>query len=167
MKLTNTFGKIHKTYALVGGCAGVAVGVFATAAAGSPLPVLRLLGAEALLPPVWLLGLLWLAGFGLLGAAAGYALACQTGDPAREAPLWRGMTFLVVEVTFSLAWYSLLFGSFLQLPGWLCLTCGVAAGCMCVVSWFQSCRLSAWAAGGVTAWLLYLVLCQITVILHN
>ena len=167
MKLTNSFGKIHKTYVLIGGGAGVAVGVSVTAAVGSPLPVLRLLGAEALLPPVWLLGLLWLLGFGLLGAAAGYALACLTGDPAREAALWRGMTFLVAEVTVSFAWYSLFFGSFLLFPAWICLLTGIGAGVACTLAWFREYRLSCIAVGGVTLWLVYLVLCHATVILHN
>jgi hypothetical protein len=92
------------------------------------LPILHLLGADALLPPLWIMGLLWLTGYVLLGAAAGYAFACSTGGPYGEASLWRGLTFLVAEVTFSFAWYSLSFGSFLLFPAWICLLLGVAAG---------------------------------------
>ena len=102
--MTKRIGKIHKTYALIGGGTGFVGGICLTAAVGSPLPILRLLGADALLPPLWIMGLLWLTGYVLLGAAAGYAFACSTGGPYGEASLWRGLTFLVAEVTFSFAW---------------------------------------------------------------
>ena len=152
---------------LIGGGVGVLVAVSVAATVGSPLPVLRFLGADALLPPLWLTGLLWLAGYALPGAAAGYALVCPKGGPYRETPLWRGMTFLVVEVTFSFAWYSLLFSSFLLLPAWLCLVVAVAAGVLCILSWFRSHCPSALLCVGVTVWLLYLALCHAAVILHN
>jgi tryptophan-rich sensory protein len=167
VKMTNSFGKIHKTYALIGGGAGLLMAVFVAATVGNPLPVLRLLGADVFLPPLWLTGLLWLAGYILLGAAAGCALACPTGGPYRETPLWRGLTFLVVEITFSFAWYRLLFGSFLLLPAWLCLAAGVAAGVVCFLSWISVHPLPAWLCGGVTAWLFCLLLCHVAVILHN
>ena len=167
MKMTNSFGKIHKTSMLIGGGVGVLAAVSVAAAVGSPLPVLRFLGAEALLPPLWLVGFLWLAGYVLLGAAAGDALACPKGGPYRETPLWRGMTFLVLEAVFSLAWYSLLFGSLLLLPAWLCLAAAVAAGVLCILSWFRSHCPAALICGGVTVWLLYLALCHAAVILHN
>ena len=167
MKMTNSFGKIHKTYALIGGGAGLLMAVSVTATAGNPLPILRLLGADALLPPLWLMGIFWLAGYTLLGAAAGYALACPGGGHSREAALWRGLTFLVVEVTFSFAWYRLFFGSFLLLPAWLCLAVGVAAGAVCFLSWLRTHPLPAWVCGGVTVWLICLLLCHVSVILHN
>ena len=165
--MTKRIGKIHKTYALIGGGTGFAGGICLTAAVGSPLPILRLLGADALLPPLWIMGLLWLAGYVLLGAAAGYALACSTGGPYGEAPLWRGLTFLVAEVTFSFAWYSLSFGSFLLFPAWICLLLGVAAGVTCLLSWYALYRLPAYVCGGVTLWLLCMAIYHVVVILHN
>ena len=167
VKMTNSFGKIHKTYALIGGGTGLFMAVFVAATVGNPLPILRLLGADLFLPPLWLAGLLWLAGYALSGAAAGWALACSAGGPSRETAVWRGLTFLVAEVTFSFAWYRLLFGSFLLLPAWLCLAAGVAAGVVCFLSWISVHPLPAWLCGGVTAWLFCLLLCHVAVILHN
>ena len=142
--MTKRIGKIHKTYALIGGGTGFVGGICLTAAVGSPLPILR-----------------------LLGAAAGYALACSTGGPYGEAPLWRGLTFLVAEVTFSFAWYSLSFGSFLLFPAWICLLLSVAAGVTCLLSWYALYRLPAYVCGGVTLWLLCMAICHVVVILHN
>ena len=142
--MTKRIGKIHKTYALIGGGTGFVGGICLTAAVGSPLPILR-----------------------LLGAAAGYAFACSTGGPYGEASLWRGLTFLVAEVTFSFAWYSLSFGSFLLFPAWICLLLGVAAGVTCLLSWYALYRLPAYVCGGVTLWLLCMAICHVVVILHN
>lgn len=167
VKMTNRISKIHQTYALIGGGTGLVGGISVAATVGSPLPILRLLGADAILPPLWIMGILWLSGYVLLGATAGYALAGSAGGPYREAPLWRGLTFLVVEVTFSFAWYSLSFGSFLLFPAWICLSLGVAAGVMCVLSWYALHRIPAYVCGGVTLWLLGLAIYHVIVILHN
>ena len=167
MKMTNRIGKVHKTYVLIGGGMGVLSGIAVAVTVGSPLPVLRLWGADVLLPPLWILGILWLAGYALLGGAAGYAWGCPGGGPHREMPLWRGLTFLVVEVTFSFAWYSLSFGSRLLLPGGLCLVASVAAGGLCLAAWWWSFRGAAILCGGGTLWLLYVTLCHLFVILHN
>ena len=167
MKLTKRIGKVHKTYAWIGGGAGLLAAISVAATVGSPLPILRLLGAGEILPPVWILGLLWLTGYGILGGAAGYALACVVGRASREVWIWRGLTFLVVEITFSFAWYSLSFGSFHLLSAWICLVLGVAAGCICTVSWLPVRRVPALLCGGVTLWLAYLALCHLVVILHN
>ena len=142
--MTKRIGKIHKTYALIGGGTGFVGGICLTAAVGRPLPILR-----------------------LLGAAAGYALACSTGGPYGEASLWRGLTFLVAEVTFSFAWYSLSFGSFLLFPAWICLLLGVAAGVTCLLSGYALYRLPAYVCGGVTLWLLCMAIYHVVVILHN
>ena len=79
MKMTNRIGKVHKTYVLIGGGMGVLSGIAVAVTVGSPLPVLRLWGADVLLPPLWILGILWLAGYALLGGAAGYAWGCPGG----------------------------------------------------------------------------------------
>ena len=167
MKMTNSFGKIHKTYAAIGGGAGLFIGGIVTVTVGSPLPVLRLLGGGAVLPPLWLMGLLWFMGYALAGAAVGMALPCIGMGAVREAHVWRGLTFLVLEVTFSFAWYSLSFGSFLLFPAWFCLLAGIGAGIICTLSWFRVYRLSCAAVGAVTVWLIYLALCHAIVILHN
>ncbi len=167
VKMTKHFGKFHKTYTLIGGGAGLLTAVSLRATVGSPLPVLRLLDAGAILPPLWIMGLLWIAAYAVAGGAAGYILACGSGGSHGDSLRWRGMTFLVVEVTFSYAWYSLLFGSFLPFPAWICLALAVAAGGLCAISWMPVQKLSALASAGVTLWLLCLLLTHLAVILHN
>jgi len=50
---------------------------------------------------------------------------------------------------------------------WLCLAVGVAAGVVCFLSWLRTHPLPAWVCGGVTLWLICLLLCHVAVILHN
>ena len=167
MKMTKRIGKVHKTCALIGGGIGLLMAVSVAAVVGSPLPVIRLLEADALLPPLWLMGLLWLMGYVLLGMAAGWAWGTRSPVPHGEISLWRGLTLLVVEVAFSFAWYRLSFGSLLLLPAGLCLVIGVATGVACTASWCQAYRSSAILCGGVTLCLFCLLLCHLVVILHN
>ena len=167
MKITEPFGRIHKTYALIGACAGLTAAVCLRLTVGSPLPVLRLLGADALLPPLWLMGMLWLLSYAPAGASVGYILACRAGSGDRDALRWRGIAFLILAVTLSFAWYSLLFSSFLRLPSWIFLLSAAAAALLCTLSWRGVNTLSAAVAGGLTLWLLLLSLTQLMVILHN
>lgn len=167
MKMTGSFGKIHKTYALIGACSGLAAAVCLRLTVGSPLPILRLLGADALLPPLWLVGVLWLLSYALAGASVGYILACRAGGGDRDALRWRGITFLILAVTLSFAWYSLLFSSFLLLPSWICLLLAAASALLCTLSWRSVELRAAVVSGGLTLWLLLLVLTQLMVILHN
>lgn len=150
---------------MTGGGVGLAAALCLAAAVGSPLPVLRLLNAPALLPPLWIMGLLWLGALTLAGIATGYALACPTEGGERETARWRGMTLLVLQVTFAFAWYSLLFGSFLLLPSWVCLLAAVGAGGLCAWAWGGTYRLSALAIAAVTLWLLLLSLLQLALML--
>ena len=167
VNLTKDMGKTHKTCALIGACAGLAAAVCLRLTVGSPLPILRLLGADTLLPPLWLVGILWLLSYALAGASVGYILACRPGGGDCDALRWRGITFLILAVTFSFAWYSLLFSSFLLLPSWICLLLAAASALLCTLSWRSVNLLPTVAAGGLALWHLLLVLTQLMVILHN
>lgn len=165
--LTNRIGNIHKTSWLLGGGAGILLALLPLWFVGKPLLILYLLRADTLLPPLWLMGLLWLGVYALLGGAAGGALACRGHGCHADALLWRGMTFLVVAITFSLAWYSLLFGSFLLLPSWLCLGGAAVSGVLCALSWLPVYRISAVLSLAGVLWHGWLLFIQLSVILHN
>lgn len=165
--MTNRMDKTHKTYCLIGGGIGLFSAVSVACVVGSPLPVLRLLGAAGVLPPLWLMEILWLGMYALAGVSAGYLFACPPGGGEGEALRWRGMTFLIFEVTFSFAWYSLLFGSLLLLPSWICLLLSIASGVVGAVTWLPVCKPAAGIAAGVALGQLSLWITQLAVILHN
>ena len=69
-----------------GGGIALAAALFTRLRVGSPLPLLHLLNADSILPPLWLTGLCWLSSFFLSGCAAGFILNCRTGGCAAA---WR------------------------------------------------------------------------------
>ena len=151
--------------ALVGGGVTLTAALLTRWAVGSPLPVMHRLEAIRPLPPLWLMSLLWLASFALLGMAIGYLLTCPDGNPRREALFWRGNTFLVLAVVFSLLWYTLLFGKFYPVPSWCCLLLSVAAALVCAFSWIQVKTAAAVSVLIFALWQGYLILLQLTVLM--
>ena len=144
----------------------MAAGIALPGAAGSPLPVLRLLGADALLPPLWLVGFFWLTAYVLVGGAAGCLAACPIRGGQRAAYLWRGGTFLALAVGLSFCWYSCLFTSFFLLFSWLCLLSAVGFAFLGALAWWRLNRLCALAVGAMGMWFFCLSLLQLALLLH-
>lgn len=154
-------------YVCAGGGIALGVALFPRLTGGSPLPVLRLLGADRLLPPLWITGLLWLIFTALAGCGAGYALATKGRGGPRELAFWRGMTLLILSVGAALAWYRLVFVSLLLLPAWLCLLGAAVCGLLCVLSWLPTQTMPALAAACLSLWYLVLFLIHFAVMLRN
>ena len=151
--------------ATVGGAVTLTAALLTRATVGGPLAVLHKLEPIFPLPPLWLTGILWLASFIIVGGAAGYLLTCSELGPHKEALLWRGSTFLVLGVVFSLVWYTLLFGKFFLLPSWICLLLSAATSLVCFLSWIQVKTAAAVAVLLFSLWQVYLVLVQMAILL--
>jgi tryptophan-rich sensory protein len=151
---------------LVGGGAALAAALLTRLAAGSPAATVHQLEAFLPLPPLWLMGLLWLSAFALAGAAAGEMLTVPCPSPRVEALAWRGATALILAVVFSLVWYTLLFGKFLLLASWLCLPLSAAAAAWCALSWGQVNRRAACILWGFALWEAFLFFLQLAVLFH-
>ncbi len=161
--------RARKTACLVGGAVGIAAALSVRLGVGGTLEVLHRLDAPAVLPPLWLLTLLYLGGFFLAGAAAGSILYALWGGLgcAREAAAWRGCTCLTLSVTLTLCWYALFFGRASLLVSWLCLLLAVALALASVLAWWIIDRLASLAVCGYTAVCFVLVVCQVAVLLHR
>lgn len=151
--------------ALVGGGTTIAIALMTRLTVGSPLHTLHRF-PNILLPPLWLLSLLWLGSFALLGAAVGNLLACPHGNPQNEASLWRGSTFMVLAVMFALDWYTLFFGKLLLLPSSLCLLLSAAAATLCACAWFSLRKGAAIAAFLFSLWQIYIFFLQMAIFLQ-
>ena len=152
---------------LIGGALTTTAALLTRLTVGSPLAVVHKLEALLILPPLWVLSLLWLAHFALLGAAAGFLLGCPIHTPHQEAAMWRGCTFMVLAAVFSLVWYTLLFGKLCLLPSWLCLLLSAGAAMACTISWRQTKKGAAAAAFAFSLWQIGLFFLQFAVILHT
>ena len=151
---------------LVGGGIALTVTLLTRLWVGSPLNLIHTLEAFLTIPPLWIMGVLWLTSFALLGAAAGALLAAPCGNPEREVHLWRGSTFMVLAMVSSLVWYALLFGKQLLLPSCLCLLPALSASLLCALSWKRIHLLAAIPPLLFGLWQFTLLLLQISVLFH-
>ncbi len=85
--------------------AGILVRVFV----GSPYIGILALGIADIVPPVWLMTLLWSLSFLIIGCAAGFVLGFRL--PGCEVDKYKGGMFFVLLAVLELCWYPTLFGA--------------------------------------------------------
>ena len=164
------FGKLGRyvtPHSWIGGGCTLAAALAVCIRVGSPLPVLHRLGAGDLIPPLWLMGTLWLLGMFAVGWAFGCLLGMQTGGPVRDALKYRGSTCLVIAMVFALLWYELLFCSLSLLFSWLCLAVAIGTAVLCALSWWRLCRPVACITVAFSLWRLWLFLLQLGIMLRT
>ncbi len=152
--------------ALVGGGVGLLSLLVARLATGSPWAVFHHFAAGDVLPPLWLLSLLWFALPALGGAAAGVLFSCLGHAAEREACFWRGCTCLVLSFLFASAWYALLFGKYSLFFSGLCLLAAALLSFLCAVSWRTLSVGASLVIAANALWYLMLLIWQISVALH-
>ena len=135
--------------------------------AGSPHTLIHALGAGALIPPVWLLGLLWLAGFFLFGCAGGLVLCDRGGGPARSVWRFRGGMYFLLSLFLGLLWYPLLFRAQALWLSWLMLGLCIVMAVLCLFSWVRVRRICLLFGGLYILWLVFLFFLQLAVNLHG
>ena len=158
-----------RSYALIGGAIGLLAALTVRFAMGSPWTVLHRLNAADVLPPLWLLGLLWFAFPVLCGLSAGALMSRLCGVARAEADFWRGCTFLVLSLLCAFAWYILLFGKCSLFFSGLCLLAAACASLLCVLSWrlISRGRVCTLIVAVNALWYVLLFFMQLAVVLHN
>lgn len=76
---------------------------------GSPHLFLLALNIGDLVPPVWLMSVLWLLSFFVVGCAAGFVLGYKSGGC--EVDKYKGGMFFVLFAVLELCWYPTFFGA--------------------------------------------------------
>lgn len=100
----------------------------------SPTVLLHRLNALEFLPPLWLLGILFIGWYALVGfAAGGIRSGGRTGGHAEE--LWRGYTCLLAGLTLMTSWYVLCFAGEAVLLSWFLLMPSAVFLCLTALSW--------------------------------
>lgn len=166
MPHTSPSARKPKLPMLIGGGVALAAALLTRLTVGTPVTAIHKFEAFLSLPPIWFMGLLWLASFALTGAFAGELLSSPCLPPRDEALAWRGATALVLALVFSLVWYTLLFGKCFLLASWLCLLLSAAAAVWCALSWLQVKRGASLVMFGFFLWQMILFFLQLAVLLH-
>ncbi len=156
-----------RTYALIGGVMGLLAVLTMRFAIESPWTVYHRLGAAEVLPPLLLLGLVWLALPILCGLAAGWLLSRLHRAADAEAAFWRGCTCLVLSLMCAMAWYALLFGKCSLFFSGLCLIGAILLSVLCALSWRALSVGVTLLAAGNALWYILLFLMQLAVVLHS
>lgn len=131
-------------------------GIFTRWVSGSPIATLHYIGVSELIPPTWLMVLLFGASYIVAGLALGFALGERRGG--RGEKKYQGAMWFCLALCLGYAWYPVFFCAklFLVSAGLslLCLFCSIcASACFAHVS-AASLALSA----VYTLWLAYLAL---------
>lgn len=126
-----------RTAALICGGLAALAALIVRLRTGSPLPVLHLLKLHIQLPPLWLLGILWLGGPFLFGYMTGRIWTRPAPGVHRSAWRWRGTLYGLTALLLSLLWYPLVFASTLLWLSWLCLLLATGASLLCTLCWVR------------------------------
>ncbi len=86
-------------------------GILIRAFVGSPYRTVLELGIKDIVPPAWLMTLLWSLSFFIIGAAAGFVLGYRMGGCDGEK--YKGCMLFVMLCVLELCWYPTLFGAHL------------------------------------------------------
>ena len=125
---------------------------------GSPNPALTQLGIRHLIPPVWLMGLLWTLWYFALGAALG-AVLCVHGGCSIAA--WRGACFFLLMIGVGFLWYPLYFVRQNALLALLVILATLFCAVLCALSWQGIATAAAAVLWLHVLWLLYMLVLQL------
>lgn len=141
------------------------VGIPIRIGVGSPYRTIRILGIEDLLPPVWLLTMLWMLAAFTVGCAAGFVIAYRVGGRREEK--YRGCLYFVLLAIVELCWYPTLFGGQLV---FLSVLESILALCLSLAVTFSFYRVTKFA-GMIfllhDIWLVYMLILNFAILFHG
>ncbi len=149
----------------IGGVLLLVAGIMVRAFVGSPYPTMLLLEISDLVPPVWIMTLLWSLSFFSIGAAAGFVLGYRVGG--NEGEKYKGCMFFVLLAVLELCWYPVLFGAnlvFLSILVSIVILCLAVAVTVC---FYRVSKLAGMILFFHDIWLIYLLILNFAVFFRN
>ena len=150
---------------ILGGVLSLGIGVFVRFLVGAPYRMILELGIAELLPPVWLMALLWSVTLFVIGSAGGFVLGYRTCGA--EGEKYKGCMFFLLLLFLEMLWYptffavGLVFVSALLSVLILCLSVAVTS-CFYRVTKFAGMLLMLH-----DVWLVYMLSLNIAILFRN
>lgn len=146
------------TAALVCGVLSAMVAVGVRLWWGAPYEGMAQMGIRELVPPVWLMGLLWTLWYFLLGAALGAVLYTYGGSCIGA---WRGAFFFLLMLFVGFLWYPLFFVRQNLLLSLLVVACVLALAVICALHWQGLSLVAGLLLWAHVFWLFYMLILQL------
>ena len=140
-------------------------GILVRLLVGSPYLSILALGIKTLIPPVWLMCVLWTVSFFTVGCAAGLVLGYRGGG--WEAEKYKGGMIFILMAVLELCWYPTFFGAgliFLSVLETVAILC-LAVGSMLCFS--RVSRLSGILLFFHVIWLVYILILNFAVFFNG
>lgn len=164
--MTNSIRKINKIAMLVGSITLIVLALLIKGVVPSPVSLLHQWCALEHLPPLWLLHLLWLAAYTLIGGSWLGVLCMDPCGTEGELLRYKGGMFLVLTAFFSFVWYLLLFGMQTMLLSWFSLGAAIVSAILAAVCYLRLHAMAGWCILLTALWWVYLFFAQLVVMLH-
>ena len=137
-------------------------GILVRISVGSPYRTILELGIKDMIPPAWLMSIVWAFSFFIVGCAGGFVLAYRTAGQNVEK--YKGSMYFVLLCVLELCWYPTLFGKgFVFLSVLLCLL----ILCISLATTFCFYRVTSFAGMLLLlhdVWLIYMLLLNFAVL---
>ena len=148
--------RLEKSYLICVPIILIVVGIFTRWISGSPITTIHYIGIKAILPPIWIMILLFSVFYVVAGLSLGVTLGnkfCSCGEKKYQGAMW-----FCICLALGYAWYPIFFCSRLffvsLIVDLLCLFSGVCA----TICFYRVSKLSFCLAIVYNAWLLYLTI---------
>ena len=130
---------------------------------GTPNEGIAQMGIRSLLPPVWLMGLLWTFWYFALGAILGAMLSAH-GCSCIGA--WRGAFFFLLMLFAGYLWYPLFFVRQNLLLALLVMLGVIVCAVLCALQWQGICAAAGIVLWTHVLWLLYMLILQLVCVFN-
>lgn len=74
-----------------------------------PMRTIHILGLKGSIPPTWIMILIWMIWYILLGVCCGSVLGCRMRS--KEVYKYKGSMFFVIMMVFNIIWYPMFFSA--------------------------------------------------------
>lgn len=139
-------------------------GILVRVAVGSPYRTILELGIAELIPPVWLMTLLWSAWLFIIGCSCGFVLGYRGG--CREEK-YKGVMYFTLLTVLEFCWYPALFGANLV---FISVLLSILILCFALAATFCFYRVTKFAGMLLLlhdVWIVYMLILNFAVLFHG
>lgn len=126
------------------------------AAVGSPYRVISYCGLQNIIPLVWVMVLVWIVFYILLGGAYGSVMGCVCCHD--DALRYKGGMLFVLMMALGYVWYPLFFGAAALFAALFVCEAVLILSVMCAILFMRVRKWAGWVMVLYSIWMLYMVM---------